>query len=168
MTTRTLTPVPLSAAAFAPFGDVIEARGAARAINEGHAERYHDLAALDLIADNGRAIISIFRSTPPVYPLILRSMENHPLSSQAFMPLSGRSFLVVVAPAGPFDAAKLAAFVAAPHQGVNIHKGVWHHFNLAVGETSDFLVIDRDGSGANLEEITLSETILLAAPAQKS
>ena len=166
--TRTLIPAPLTQAAFARFGDVIQAAGAARLINEGHAERFHDLASLDLSADGGRAIVSIFRSTPPSFPLAIKTMENHPLSSQAFVPLSGRAFLVVVAPAGPFDARALAAFVASGGQGVNFHKGVWHHFNLALGAPSDFLVIDREGPGRNLEEITLSETIMLAAPELKA
>ena len=161
---RTLAPVSLTPEAFAPFGDVIEAHGTLRVINEGYTQRFHDLAKLDLDAENGRAIVSIFRTTPLKQPIVLRAMENHPLSSQAFVPLSGRPFLIVVAPRGPFDASKLAAFLAAPNQGVNIGKGVWHHFNLALGAASDFLVIDREGAGANLEEITLAEPVTLMAP----
>lgn len=159
---RTLKPTPLTAEAFAPFGEVIEVRGDPRTINDGHTLRYHDLAALDLLADSGRSIVSIFRSTPPTYPLTIRSMENHPLSSQAFVPLSGRPFLVVVAPRGPFNANQIVAFAASPQQGVNIAKGVWHHFNLALYEPSDFLVIDREGPGANLEEVTLTVAVEVA------
>jgi ureidoglycolate lyase len=162
--TRTLIPAPLTVKAFAPFGEVIEARGAPRSINDGYTHRFHDLAPLDATAQDGRAIVSIFRTKPLALPATLRSLENHPLSSQAFMPLSGRPFLIVVAPAGPFDASKLQAFVANANQGVNIRRSVWHHFNLALGETSDFLVIDREGAGDNLEEITLTEPIVLGAP----
>jgi|CXWL01.1.fsa_nt_gi ureidoglycolate lyase len=159
-----LHPKPLTAEAFARFGDVIEARGAFRVINDGHAQRFHDLAALDLGADGGRAAISIFRSTPPVYPFAIQTMERHPKSTQAFMPLSGRAFLVVVAPPGAFDAASIEAFVVVPSQGVNLHKGVWHHFNLALGATSDFLVIDRDGPDENTDEVTVSPPLMLHAP----
>ena len=164
---KALHPRPLTAENFARFGDVIEARGLARAINQGYALRFDDLAALDLEAEGGRASISIFRSTPPVYPFAIHMMERHPLSSQAFVPLSGRAFLVVAAPAGAFDVNAIEAFVAAPSQGVNFHKGVWHHFNLALGAQSAFLVIDRAGPGANLEEAMLSEPVLLHAPAME-
>jgi ureidoglycolate lyase len=153
---RVLRPQPLTAAGFARFGDVIEADEAKRRlINEGRTIRFHDLAPIDTSDQGGRICVSIFRSTPPDYPLTLRVMENHPLSSQAHIPLGGASFLVVVAPPGAFDQAAIEAFIASPHQGVNYAKGVWHHYNLALDRESDFLVIDREGSGENLEEVTL-------------
>lgn len=161
--TRTLKADPLTAAAFAPFGDVIEASDTAvqLAINYGNTTRYHDLAKLDLSAAGGRAGISIFRSTPLAVPVKIKVMEFHPLSSQAFVPLSGRPYLVVVAPPGPFYADAMHAFVATGGQGVNYHPGTWHHFSLALEEVSDFLVIDRIvGSGiedADCVEHALSE-----------
>ena len=57
-----LTIEALSAQAFRPFGDVIEASASARhfAINGGYAERYHDLARIDVSGDgpnnNGRIV----------------------------------------------------------------------------------------------------------------
>lgn len=161
---RELRPKPLTAEAFARFGDVIEARSAPRSINQGHAKRYHDLAALDLLADGGRSAVSIFHSTPPAYPFAIREMERHPKSTQAFVPLSGRSFLVVVAPPGVFDESAIEAFVASPEQGINLHKGVWHHFNLALEAESAFLVIDRDAADENNDEVTLAAPLLLHAP----
>jgi ureidoglycolate lyase len=153
---RVLRPKPLTAAAFARYGDVIEADEAKRrVINEGRAIRFHDLARIDTGDDGGRVCVSIFRSTPPDYPFTLRVMENHPLSSQAHIPLGGARFLVVVAPRGVFDPNAIEAFIADPRQGVNYHKGVWHHYNLALGGESDFLVIDREGCGDNLEEAQL-------------
>ncbi|HEY4940335.1 MAG TPA: ureidoglycolate lyase [Rhizomicrobium sp.] len=159
---RILRPQTLTAEAFAPFGDVIEARGDPLAINYGASLRFHDLASVDTSGEAGRAIVSIFRSTPPSYPFLLTVMENHPVASQAFMPLSGQPYLVVVAPAGPFDPQALQAFFAAPHQGVNYRKGVWHHYSLAVGAVSDFLVIDREGPGDNLEEVALGEAVFVS------
>jgi ureidoglycolate lyase len=151
---RELTPEPLTAEAFAPFGNVIEASedGVKLVINQGHAIRYDRLAEID-VAD-GTAAISLFRARP-LAELVLRVFERHPLGSQAFMPLSGSPYLVAVAPAGAFDPAKIRLFRAEPHQGVHYRKGVWHHFLLVLDE-SDFLVVDRTGPGDNCDEIELA------------
>jgi ureidoglycolate lyase len=154
---REMTPEPLTAEAFAPFGDVIEASDRAEqiAINYDMTTRFNDLAAVDVGDDQGRPILSIFRGKP-LTPPVLKIFERHPLGSQAFVPLHARPFLVAVAPAGAFDPAAIRLFLAAPHQGVNYAKGVWHHFLLPLESESDFLVIDRAGPGENLDEIELS------------
>jgi len=153
---RELSPIPLTAAAFAPFGDVIEATDRAQVmpINYGQTTRFHDLARIDVADAGGHAIASLFRGKP-LDPLVLKIVERHPLGSQAFVPLSGRPYLVAVAPAGEFDPAKLTVFRAAAGQGVNYAKGVWHHYLLPLEAESDFLVIDREGPGENLDEIEL-------------
>jgi len=155
--TRALTPRPLTAAAFAAFGDVVEASDRAEQldINYGHTVRFNDLAAIDVADEGGRAIVSLFRADPLTPPL-LKVFERHPLGSQAFVPLGAHGYLVAVAPAGAFDAAAVQVFVAGPDQGVNYRKGVWHHFLLALHARSDFLVIDRAGPGENLDEIHLA------------
>jgi len=153
--TRTLTPIALTSTNFADFGDVVEARGEAKPINYGQTERYHDLARINVAQNGGKTLINIFRSTPLATPIKIEIMERHPLSSQMFMPLSGNPYLVVVAPAGDFDASKIQAFLAAPDQGVNYHAGIWHHYSLALGEVSDFLVVDRGGDEDNCDEVRL-------------
>lgn len=157
MKNRVLKPEPLTAAAFAPYGDVIEPAQAKenRNINYGNTIRFHDLAALDLNAGEGRPIVSIFRSTPLPRPIDIKIMERHPLSSQAFYPLSNRPYLVVVAEKGEFNPKKIRVFLAGPTQGVNYHKGTWHHFSLALEGVSDFMVIDRDGPEKNCDEVTV-------------
>jgi len=154
---RELTPEPLTAEAFAQFGSVIEASDDAvkLAINQGHAIRYDALAEIDVEDERGAGVISLFRARP-LEELVLRTFERHPLGSQSFVPLSGRPYLVAVAPAGDFDVAKVRIFRAEAHQGVHYRKGVWHHFLLVLDATSDFLVIDRAGPGDNCEEIALA------------
>lgn len=154
---RELAPEPLTAEAFAPFGEVIEASDRAERIpiNYGFTTRFNDLANLDVADVGGRAIVSLFRAKP-LEPPILKILERHPLGSQAFVPLQARPYLVCVAPAGAPDPKSLRLFRAAPHQGVNYAKGVWHHFLLALDAESDFLVIDRAGPGENLDEVDLA------------
>ena len=150
-----LQPQILTRDAFRPFGDVIASDGADfYPINEGFADRYHALAQLDLLAGDGRPAVSIFRARPRALPLAVVMMERHPLSSQAFMPLHDRGFLMVVAPPGDAPSpATLSCFQAVAGQGVNFAVGTWHHPLIALGAASDFLVIDRVGPGANCDEI---------------
>lgn len=152
---REVTPEPLTSAAFAPFGDVIEASPQAEqiAINYGQTTRFNDLARIDV--EGGHAIVSIFRGRP-LDPPHLTIFERHPLGSQSFTPLQGRAFLVAVAPPGDLDPAAIRVFRAQGHQGVNYAKGVWHHYLLPLEAESDFLVIDRAGPGENLDEIELA------------
>lgn len=153
---REMTPEPLTADAFAPFGSVIEASDNAVKlnINQGRAIRYDRLAEIDVADGGGAGVISLFRARP-LGDLMLKIFERHPLGSQSFVPLSGRPYLVAVAPAGPFVATKIRVFRAEAHQGVHYRKGVWHHF-LLVLDDSDFLVVDRAGPGDNCEEIVLA------------
>ena len=155
---RKLSPRPLTAEAFVPYGDVISAREGVEQypINYGATTRFNDLARIDTTEDGGRTIVSLFRSKP-LFPLVLKIMERHPLGSQAFMPLNGRPYLVAVAPAGDLDPAKIEVFLAAGDQGVNYAAGTWHHYSLALDAASDFLVIDRAGPGENLDEVELAE-----------
>ena len=152
---RELAPEPLTAEAFAPFGEVIEASPKAEqiAINYGQTTRFNDLARIDV--EGGHAIVSIFRGRP-LDPPHLKIFERHPLGSQSFTPLQGRPFLVAVAPPGEFDPAAIRVFRAEGRQGVNYAKGVWHHYLLPLEAESDFLVIDRAGRGENLDEIELA------------
>jgi len=80
-------------------------------------------------------------------------MECHPVGSQAFYPLHHRPFPIVVAKAGaPPAAADIRLFVSNGRQGVNLHAGVWHHYQLTLGQDSDYLVVDRGGEGENYRE----------------
>ena len=160
---HTIVAEPLTAEAFAPFGDVIAARDDVRrfAINGGNTMRFHDLAHIDTGPD-GRTIVSIFRGQPRALPFIVEMMERHPLGSQAFMPLSDRAYLVVVAPAGEAPGVEdLRVFLARGDQGVNYARGVWHHPLLALDGVADFLVVDRAGPGHNCDEITLDAPVLI-------
>jgi ureidoglycolate lyase len=154
---------PLTRSAFKPFGDVIETAGARHyPINEGTAERYHDLARIDVGSQGGRPIISVFVAKPWPLPITIRMMERHPLGTQAFVPLQEQDYLVVVArgEAAP-GVGDVTAFLARGSQGVNYHRNIWHHPLLALKAESRFLVIDRGGEGGNLQEAMLEEPVVL-------
>jgi len=159
---KKLTIEPLTRTAFEPFGDVIELDGAKQIpINLGTTIRFHDLARIDVEDEGGRAIVNLFRGQPRDLPFEVSMLERHPLGSQAFLPLNDRPYLVVVAPAGELDPSRIRAFVTRGWQGVNYAKGVWHHPLLSLDQVSDFIVVDRSGSGRNLDEISLAEPVWL-------
>ena len=143
----------LTAAAFAPFGQVIETTGAQHyPINGGMTERYHDLARIELEGSNPHPLISIFKGQPYALPLALHMVERHPLGSQAFYPLGPASWLVIVAEDEAGQPVRLRAFRPGPGQGINIAINTWHGVLTPLDAPADFLVVDRGGDGINLEE----------------
>ena len=160
---RTLMIEPLTKEAFAPFGDVIETDGSDHfMINNGSTMRFHRLADVQTAQPEDKAIISIFRAEALPMPLTIGMLERHPLGSQAFVPLLGNPFLIVVAPVGDEPESEATrAFVSNGRQGVNYHRGVWHHPVLTIEKRDDFLVVDRSGEGNNCDEHYFAESQLL-------
>ncbi|PKP74924.1 MAG: ureidoglycolate lyase [Alphaproteobacteria bacterium HGW-Alphaproteobacteria-6] len=148
---RTIRTEPLTATAFAPFGDVLSASGAPdRMINEGLCGRFHDRAALDF--GTGRAGLSVFDATPRALPHDFDLVERHPDGSQAFLPMTQHPFLVIVAPDEHGTPGRPRAFVTDGSQGINLHRGTWHGVLTPLAAPGLFAVVDRIGEGANLEE----------------
>jgi len=160
---QTLRFESLSAQAFAPFGEVIDATDRKpRMINGGRTQRFHALAEVQTLGEDGAAIISIFRGEP-LGGSLLDLMERHPLGSQSFMPLNDAPFIVIVAPPGDFDRAAIRAFLVEKHQGVNFRPGTWHAPLLPLRSDSDYLVVDRVGGGNNCDEVVLDPPLELIA-----
>ena len=150
---RLLSPAPLTREAFAPFGDVIEMEGSASiTINQGFAQRFNDLAHVDVAMEGGATNVSLFLGTPRPLPIAIKLMERHPLGSQLFVPLQDKPWLVLVAE-DIHDFASYRAFTATGRQGVNYARNVWHHPLLVLDPESRFLIVDRKGPGSNLEEV---------------
>ncbi len=148
---RQITTEPLTAEAFAPYGDVLDAIGDFRLINAGLCRRHHDRAAMDFGPD-GRAGISIFDAVPRSLPYDFDLIERHPDGSQAFLPMSEHPFLVIVSD-GP-DATP-RAFVTDGTQGINLHRGTWHGVLTPLHAPGRFAVVDRIGTTPNLEEFRM-------------
>ena len=150
----------LTQEAFAPFGELIDPRAASTSypINQGNALRFHALARADCGAMGGSTLISIVRASARTLPFTVRTLERHPLGSQAFVPLQATRYLVVVA---SHPGARPRLFLANADQGINFFRGTWHHPLLALDRTSEFLVIDRGGSGDNCEERALDQAWLI-------
>ena len=166
-----LIPAPLSARAFAPFGDVIEttADTAAADMNSARFQRYDALATVDH-DKSANTIISIAQCrSATTLPYKIDLMERHPLSSQAFIPLSEFQFVVVVAPKGEsVDFNSICAFISNGKQGINYHRGIWHMPLVAFEKGQQFLVVDADEVRPNCDEQALVQPIWLNGPATTS
>ena len=157
-----LTASPLRAAAFAPFGEVIAARETPTTmINKGLCARHSDLALLDF-ADGG-AGISLFDAQARHLPHLVEMVERHPLGSQAFIPLSPWRCLVIVAADSGGVPDTPRAFVTEPGQAINLHRGVWHGVLTPLDTAGQFAVVDRIGTGPNLEEHWFERPYLIEA-----
>ncbi|HSP32678.1 MAG TPA: ureidoglycolate lyase [Halomonas sp.] len=158
-----LTAEPLTAEAFTPFGDVIDARTSTSfPINAGRTQRHHDLAKGETLGESAHTLMNIFVSQPITLPLELTFLERHPQGSQAFMPLHQERFIVVVAPPGEhINPDDVRAFVTDGRQGVNYRAGTWHAIQSVLEREGEFLVVDRGGDGNNCDEFPLAITVTL-------
>ena len=150
--TITITPKKITKENFAKFGELITTEDIKPiSINDGYAKRFDGIANLDTAKDNGKTTISIFSAIKRTFPMKIDMMEQHPLGSQAFIPMKETTFLSFVAPNGEKpDLDKIEAFIIPPGLGVNYKTGTWH-FPLIATEDMNFLVVDRKGLGDNLK-----------------
>lgn len=157
---KTIQAKPLTAEAFAPYGEVLEAAGDFRLINEGWCQRFHDRAQLDF-GPEGRAGISVFQAKPRSLPYSFDLIERHPEGSQAFLPMSEHPFLVIVARS---TTETPSAFLTSGAQGINLHRGTWHGVLTPLHAPGLFAVVDRIGATPNLEEFRFNEPWTVIAP----
>jgi ureidoglycolate lyase len=134
--TRVLRLEPLTAEAFAPFGDVVEAP-----VEQGQRVALSDTLRADPQAAAPR--LSFALASPWSLPITASEMERHNHSCQCFVPLDVARWVVVVAPdaEGAPDAGALRGFLARGDQAVNYHLGTWHHPLRALDRPARFVVL---------------------------
>jgi ureidoglycolate lyase len=167
VTPRAISVEPLTAAAFAPFGQVpTAAAGDGRPVNLGTVRRLDHVAALDTTRAHARPNLALFRCTPVVLPFYVTLLERHPHSSQLFLALTGGAWLVCVAPSDPAGApvtSALRAFHATRGQGIHLARGVWHHPIVALDEPAELaMLVWEDGGAGDAEERRLDAPVQIA------
>jgi len=150
---------PLTAAAFRPFGEVIEHAGT---------ERRHFIAsAFDGDGSAPDRLLWVSRvAHAEQLPLRVTTMERHPHSAQWFSPLSCDAYLVAVCE--PFDDGSpdietLRAFIAQSGQGVVYGRNVWHHPMVVLGQPATFVVSMAKGRGDDDVFVAIDRNVSITA-----
>jgi ureidoglycolate lyase len=151
-----LTIEPLTASAFAGYGDVIT-QAQTGAIGRFAFVNTRPDARVDLIAARPEALS---------LPLVLTRIERHPYSSQTFLPLGEFAYLVIVSQDdghGQPDLATLRAFRAENAQGVSFAPTTWHRSVAALDRTGSFATFTcyagtaEDIVHADIPPVTIAE-----------
>jgi ureidoglycolate lyase len=125
----TIVTEPLIEGAFTPYGEIL-----APPATPGR--RPH----LDLPAHSDRPVVlSTTTTAPHVGPLVVRSLERHPHSTQTFVPVSVGRWIVIVASSA--DGGGMRAFEVPQGVGVTIGRGVWHHGLTVLDSPGSFAVL---------------------------
>ena len=137
---------------FSKYGQLVSTKDIeSKNINEETTKSFYDLVNIEIYGDDKKCRVNIFKSIKRNFPLEINMLENHPLSSQAFIPLQKTNFIVVVAPiSNEPDINLIDTFLVSPEEGINFKPKVWH-FPLIATENSNFLTIDKKDSTNNLE-----------------
>ena len=137
---------------FSQFGQLISTNDVkSENINSDTTKSFYDLVDIEILGENKQCRINIFKAKKRQFPLEINMLENHPFSSQSFIPLQNTSFIVVVAPISKTPNLELLeAFKVPSEEGINFKPKVWH-FPLIAIEDSNFLTIDKKDSKNNLE-----------------
>ncbi|MEJ7618613.1 MAG: ureidoglycolate lyase [Pyrinomonadaceae bacterium] len=121
---------PMTRESFAPFGVVIDSRG-----------------AVELDLDDG--VPSMTGATADPRPFSFEFMARHKRSMQVFSPLVSSQSVIAVAPPNEGrepEIDRITAFLVEGRLPYAYHRGTWHTPPFPLGEWSSYLVIDRSGT----------------------
>lgn len=152
-----LVPTPPDAAAFAPFGAIIDAPGAL-----GERKMFSDW--LRPVA--GLSLQFHINAIAPA-PLVLTQIERHPHAAQAFVPMEVSRYVVTVAPPtaeGAPDMARALCMLLPGTLGVVYRAGVWHAGVTVLDRDAHFAVLMYRGAPDDDVIQQIAPVIILSQP----
>lgn len=150
----TITPEPVTAEAFAPFGEVVSLEATPKL----PIDLYNGLNAI-----HGPVVLQV--DERPEFILFrvgyrggdIRYMERHHGMTQTFIPLNGDPFVSVVAPPdaplvdGFPDFSSIRAFLVPGDVILNIHRGTWHEPPFPTKDGQKFFITSSPGVTGGLQ-----------------
>lgn len=139
-TLMAVVPEPLTAKAFAPYGEVISTAGRESLGYDLYGDRDDNFVAGSLESDHH---VEVLLTRQHIREYRINFLERHFEIAQAFIPLGGNPFLCVVArPDAPEEHGlprldEVRAFWVPGDAGLTLHRGTWHEppFPLSSGAT---------------------------------
>ena len=137
---------------FQKFGDLISIKEKHHEeINENTTNSFFDLANIQIEGEDKRVRLNIFEAKKRIFPLQINMLENHPYSSQIFLPFLKTTFLVLVAPiATRPNLAEIEIFRVTNGDGINFNPKVWH-FPLISLNNANYITVDKKDAKTNIE-----------------
>jgi ureidoglycolate lyase len=127
----------LDARKFLEFGEVVTYNA------EGGRHMIDAVFEMDLKVTEPRFWVNALPSTPPDQ-ILIKALEQHPYSSQTFIPLGITTCMAVVcgtAEDGGPDLEQLKAFLVPPGKGICYNRGTWHSGFMSIGKPNEVAVI---------------------------
>jgi len=121
----------------------------------GNAVRLWDI---DGFVSDADTTLTVARLTPR--PPEIRFLERHFKHTQAFIPLGGKPYIVVMAPPTPDglpDPKAVKAYRFSGGTGFLMHIGTWHEFPFALESDTDLIVLLRHETNRDLRQIEHGE-----------
>jgi len=137
---------------FKKFGDLISIKEKNYdEINKKTTNSFFDLANIQIEGEDKRSRLNIFEAKQRIFPLQINMLENHPYSSQVFLPFLNTTFLVLVAPiAIKPNLDEIEIFKVSDGDGINFNPKVWH-FPLISLDNAKYITIDKKDAQNNIE-----------------
>ena len=137
---------------FKNFGDLISIKEKNfEEINKNTTNSFFDLANIQIEGEDQRVRLNIFEAKKRIFPLQINMLENHPYSSQVFLPFLNTDFLVLVAPiATKPNLDEIEIFKVTNGDGINFNPKVWH-FPLISLDNAKYITVDKKDAKKNIE-----------------
>ena len=137
---------------FKKFGDLISTKEKNfEEINKNTTNSFFDLANIQIEGEDQRVRLNIFEAKKRIFPLQINMLENHPYSSQVFLPFLNTDFLVLVAPIATIpNLDEIEIFKVSNGDGINFNPKVWH-FPLISLDNAKYITVDKKDAKKNIE-----------------
>ena len=147
---------------FKKFGDLISIKEKNfEEINKNTTNSFFDLANIQIEGEDQRVRLNIFEAKKRIFPLQINMLENHPYSSQVFLPFLNTDFLVLVAPiATKPNLDEIEIFKVTNGDGINFNPKVWH-FPLISLDNAKYITVDKKDAKTNIEIYNFNESDIL-------
>ena len=144
---------------FKKFGDLISIKEKNyEEINKNTTNSFFDLANIQIKGEDKRVRLNIFEAKKRIFPLQINMLENHPYSSQVFLPFINTDFLVLVSPiAIKPNLDEIEIFKVTNGDGINFNPKVWH-FPLISLDNAKYITVDKKDAKTNIEIYNFDES----------